>query len=712
MTTPRLQSEEQSSDDEQNVSAVHPISAPHPVIERSTLITDESDFATYLSYSTLVDEEAQSHDSRSSLPPRQTTTSPDNSTPEAEQSPLLSEHPSNGELPTNEAHSFLHQAFVSVNTEGHASGGTLRSREEPLPDDTTSQSSSVPAGNHQNLEWIPYTLRWQSLTILVISTVILLSLVVALWWRSVVNNGLGTDDGSSMLLFGWRFTPPLLAVLYVQMTAMLLDDVKRTECFARMARSGGASAASSILRAPGAWWNALADGLSKHGGHRRWLLFSTACLNIIGFLAISPLSSSFLELAEVMVTSEVEFTRMTPQQRITPVSSRETKLRIVTHLLQNISTSAWISENYTILPFWPSTFADTALGPELPGPFQTWQAETWVLSTELDCHPLSLVNVTGEPDFVTYAGDMAWKLELSSGGKCKYTISTISDEFFGWYNALMLEPNVQHSKECEDTELILVVMEVRVARKGTGFSGHACSSKYYMAEIVATAQISDTDSSVVFDEKEYLKKRRPMPSSFLNTDEIQNISLAESWCDYVSLIAGNVGPFIKSGDLFPLLYATYNFDLEAIVDDKTLISRAEKVKQEVFAETLHYSLQTHGASTDNVSGKATKIESRVVVAAGVSIALVSFLWISLFLEMVIWSLSRIRVRPLNLKEDPATTTGIAALIVPGSETHINLRKLKHDFQALIQPIIEKKQFHTTYSRLHELNFVLEIPEGI
>lgn len=40
-----------------------------------------------------------------------------------------------------------------------------------------------------------------------------------------------------MVLFGWRFTPTLIAVLYAQMTVILFEDVKRTEPFARLAKA-------------------------------------------------------------------------------------------------------------------------------------------------------------------------------------------------------------------------------------------------------------------------------------------------------------------------------------------------------------------------------------------------------------------------------------------------------------------------------------------
>jgi hypothetical protein len=79
-------------------------------------------------------------------------------------------------------------------------------------------------------------------------------------------------------------------------------------------------------------------------------------VNILGFLAMSPLSSSLLSSQDVSVPKRVDFERMTPKadSALAMNAGRETYFRTIGHLLQNVSTSAWISDNYTILPFWPS----------------------------------------------------------------------------------------------------------------------------------------------------------------------------------------------------------------------------------------------------------------------------------------------------------------------------------------------------------------------
>ncbi|KAE8162573.1 hypothetical protein BDV40DRAFT_312370 [Aspergillus tamarii] len=164
------------------------------------------------------------------------------------------------------------------------------------PDQPASDSEIRPDQRKQSLSWLPLTLQNNFLGLLSLLALVLCAVTIALLVTSQANYGLGSDNGSSKILFGWRFSPTLVAVIYIQLTAMLVDDVKRVEPFARLAGPQGSEASSSILQKPGAWWNALHDGFSrrKNGGSSRgWVLFCATLVNVLGFLLISPLSSAF-----------------------------------------------------------------------------------------------------------------------------------------------------------------------------------------------------------------------------------------------------------------------------------------------------------------------------------------------------------------------------------------------------------------------------------
>lgn len=269
---------------------------------------------------------------------------------------------------------------------------------------TENNDKKLDPRHNQGTGWLPYTLRRWFLAIYVALSLAFAAAVTALYERSDANQGLGGDDGSVMVLLGWRFTPTLVAVLYVQLSSIMLQDAKRTEPFARLSRSGKSDASSTILHAPGAWWAALIEGgsKSKADGRRSWFLFCAALLNIIGFLGISPISSSLLISKEVSVPRPTEFLQMTsPENSSIPLYvGRETIFRTLGHLLQDITTSAWITDNYTVIPFWPSYVDTVPLGPTLSGNQQVWEAEAQVLSMEFSCNDMPIVSavVTQPPN--------------------------------------------------------------------------------------------------------------------------------------------------------------------------------------------------------------------------------------------------------------------------------------------------------------------------
>lgn len=242
---------------------------------------------------------------------------------------------------------------------------------------------------------MPFTLRWYFLVLPITVSLGLGSILVYLSVYSKQNHGIGTDDGTSAMLFGWRFVPTLIAVLYAQMTVILFEDVKRTEPFARLARApvGGANAYGTLLQTPRAWWSIFFDTCfrRKKIGRTSLALFCAALVNVIALLAISPLSSALLTSEEVLVPRTVEFTRVVPKNNtlLTMQPSRDTYYRMLNAALRNVSTSAWVTDNSTTFPFWPSSQA-AQFGPRLASPYGTWDAETITIQSSFQCQTMTL----------------------------------------------------------------------------------------------------------------------------------------------------------------------------------------------------------------------------------------------------------------------------------------------------------------------------------
>jgi hypothetical protein len=294
--------------------------------------------------------------------------------------------------------------------------------------------------NLRKESWLPFSLRWYYLVITTIISLCLGCILLYLTIYSKRNHGIGADNGSSAILFGWRFTPTLIAVLYAQMTVILFEDTKRTEPFARLAKApaGGANAYGTLLQTPRAWWSIFIDVCfrRKRLGHTSWSLVCAAVINVIALLAISPLSSALLTSEEVLLPRSIEFTRVVPKAntQIPMVPTRETYYRAMNALLRNVSTSAWLNDTSMAFPFWPSS-ESAQFGPSLSSSYGAWKAETNALDFAYECQNMTLESANIESK--QYSGVYTTQgygpfngtqpmvtFVLTSGDGCRYELTT------------------------------------------------------------------------------------------------------------------------------------------------------------------------------------------------------------------------------------------------------------------------------------------------
>lgn len=573
-------------------------------------------------------------------------------------------------------------------------------------------------------EWFPYTLSWQYLSLLAFFTLALMITVIVLYWYSATHYGLWDDNDSAITFFGWRFAPSLFAVIYVQMTAMLLEDVKRTEPFARMARPGGALGASTILQSSGAWWNALFDGISKkkNGGRRSWLLISSSLINILGFLTISPLSPSLLEPVSVAMVKPTNFTALLMNPGLQLSVGRETYMRILGNILQNVSTSAWISDEYVAVPVRPSYIDRIPSGSSLLSTPETWYSETIVMNTDLDCRQMELkhsmvVNET-YPDPITNKPErVSLGFSLSSGDGCIYNISikpVYGAERRGrasWGNLSDISAmTTKHPSECDDSEFIVSLSPAdydtgTALQVGRDFnvSAYVCTSRYYMAKMEVTAHSSGTQSDIFIDEEQYHKERTQIPITTLNTTALQEIALSSNWSEYTPFMESDYDGPIISGLALPLS-ALYDFDIDRMIEDQNIVAQAKRIKQRIFGEAVQYSLlQRNNSHQGLIKGRIRTVQRRVCVVFGVAITVIVLLQVSLVLLIVVWLLSQRRRRVLSLREDPAKTSTACSLIANQPSIRGKLLEPDHGSDKGVYETIRNSRYHISPRALHEID---------
>lgn len=599
---------------------------------------------------------------------------------------------------------------------------TTHSRTKQGPRQKTNTEHNEEGSTIWSQNWIPYTLTHPFLSVTSLAALALCLLCFLLWWKSSINYGLGPDDGSSSLLFGWRYSPTLIAVIYVQMTTVLLQDVKRTEPYARLARPGGADASCSILKAPGAWWTALYDGFAKKkNGGRSVILICASLVNIIGFLAISPLSSAFLFSEEVVVPKSINFFTLAPAAG-SPLpldADRSTHFRTIANLLQNVSTSPWITDNYTILPFWPAELEPVPVASLPTSATRKWVAETTMFKSDLTCMPMTLEKqASGDIQYTEgYAPIASNSTIWSSPDGCKYGISapttfwvtgggswSDASDFYYAQSALNQGGGAvsgsNHTAECNGRQVILVTESWEI--ENAAFSAQICDTTYYMANITASVALTGDFPDILFDENEFQQKKVAIPDSVLNTTAMRDLTLDVNWPTYMLSILWSGAATLGGPSV--LLGALYDYNMTTMARDPNWARLAAIANQRYFGEVLQAALTHQGASQRvPMRGTLHDIETRVVVQAGPAVALGILFATSFLLLLAVWWCAQPRYRPLNLKEDPASTLGVAALIAYAGRVGLGFQTFRHPSKKDLRDRLNGHRFHTDSDGLSRVN---------
>lgn len=254
---------------------------------------------------------------------------------------------------------------------------TVAERGEQIADDKTRFNGQT--------QWRPLTLRTPYFSFVLGLTIALGSLVLFLTIRSIRHNGLDSDDDSSVLLFGRRFSPTLLATIYGLFVASMLNDVRRTKVFARLSRPGGSSAEKTLYFPTRSWWNDPVDALSR--GTRSYALLCASILYILALL-VSPLSAGLLTPTDKQVSVSRTFQRAkvgNPLWR--QGSEEEIMFCTISGGIIGQPTSVWVSKSSAILPFWPAGYDSALLGSKFTTNLQheRWQVPSIAYTVELRC---------------------------------------------------------------------------------------------------------------------------------------------------------------------------------------------------------------------------------------------------------------------------------------------------------------------------------------
>lgn len=556
--------------------------------------------------------------------------------------------------------------------------------------------------------WLPYTLRWPWLSGMIAYAFLLEITVVIIHSISARNFGLVNDNESGGIVVGSIFVPTTLAVIYVLWMSILLDDIKRTEAFARLASPSGALAESSLTWTADAWWNALFDSLPKRSQKTSWAMLSSTILFALGFLVVSPLSSTLILSQDLIFTQDTKFSQLNTASSMplqaNPLSA--TYFRTISNILQNVTTSAWLTEKYAVLPFWPDEITQAPLGPIIANhTLQTWTANTTVFSAELDCEDLESTGVktTELPGDGGSDTTIGISVSLSSQSGCTVNlqlnnISSLATSGGAIWSAMgdnmKFDPdqseNTLTTKDCPQDEVVIFTTPLTNGTdilSNSTVTGASCRAFYYLANTLATVALSEGKTLVTINEPQYLAARTPIPDNVANISAFKEVFFASNWTTHVNtknLAETNhyESPF-ASGPA-NLLSALYDFSPGQLVADKNATTNMQKIKQRFLAELLRDAFDESSSAVPlTISGDVLDNVRRLVVVPAVAITLEVIIAVQLVLLAAVFVYTRPTKRPLGLTADPASSMGLAKLLT--NEPH-TIQSLEHLYDKPLQQL--------------------------
>lgn len=630
-------------------------------------------------------------------------------------------------------------------------GSILRSRAVTLTSlHQSSRQRSSPRsyiGEEPVCDWLPISLRWSFLLFVFIFSTGLAGVVLYLTIFSQKHQGLGRVQESDIFVFAWRFTPTIFAVIFSLLPMAIVKDVKRTEPYARLSRPDGASAEFSLFLKFRSLWFDPFHSLSKqrNDGFRNWALFWASVINLLALLIIIPFSSAFLSPREVAVTRDSRFSSLTTNVSggLQLYTDDSVLFRTTSSILFNTTTSAWVSNDFAVLPFWPSDMEGLPAGAALSFSNQEWTARTTVYQSRLDCSPMTLQGfgnytitkrLTSTVDFTAYELIDLTSFVLQSQDGCSlgfsgYPAGATKNSLYGtgggWWagppsfsypslwnpgngtfeglngtNPIMLNS----SSECGDRSMFIFATPYK---EGDYFRalGQVCKSSYYSADIPVTVSNVGSSSSFKFDGVLFNMTRAPVNSRIFDVAAFENGFLTQDWSSKFQSPRSTSSPPLplrpRLGGPMALLGAQNDYDLAKMSTSPNLVDQARQIKQRFFGESMQAAFQSiKPGQVASVTGRIAVSERRIVVSLGVGIVLMIALFLSSLITGLVIGYTRLHERPLNLLHDPSSAKTIASLISSGQNTRPLFEGLDTSSEAAMRKHLSRHVFYLRHGVIY------------
>jgi len=596
------------------------------------------------------------------------------------------------------------------------------------------------SNTHSEPQWMPFALRWHFITTAAGFSISCAAITFALYRYSHNNNGLCAEDSA---MPGWKFIPTLIAVVYTQLTGIILGAVKRTGPFARMGKTDGRIpvARYTLLEKAKPWWTTLTRGFQRrrNGGSWNWVTILSCGTYILAILGISPMSAALLRTKGIHQTSPETLARLAMRNglMLQPRAERDTYLRTMGAIFQNYSSSPWITDEFVILPFWSRDSVDT--GSRWDYKVQdsgTWEANTTVFHADLVCAKLDMkkndMYLRHAPEEWQEDGEKFYQASvlLESNNGCQFNLTVnVSDtalttDWISWSDInnitsddySMSDAIVQWNEHCHEDEIIMMsspwlprqdITPIDEFLQNMTMLAYACHTNHSMATIPTRATASSGTLSVEFDENLFHQIRTPVPPTVLDLLELRKAYTDIKWSDFVPHETKTSDIEIDLYDVpftgpAAILGEPYNFSIPRMMADSQLPVVAAQFRRRFFAEIVGGSLQRTEVLEERSTAGHRLGSVRIVLVSGQAACIICALLLICFVFFlgILWE-TRAAKTTLNISQDPSTLLGTS---IWGSGDAMVLRgftKLDLATRKTLKEELAGKVFYSKHGKLRE-----------
>jgi len=278
----------------------------------------------------------------------------------------------------------------------------------------------------------------------------------------------------------------------------------------------------------------------------------------MAILLLSPLSASMLSLVEVQITTVEDFQRLElPRPLISQDTTTDlTYFRTISSVVHDLKSSAWLTDDYAVLPLFPTSMDTPPFEAILTMEIELWQGTTSVYQADLQCIPMQVTsrNYTS-PDELTEHQILTF--ESSDGCTVERNVSgfsgLVAPPTGGWWsntatsnfpsieNTLPQEINQTQTSECDNRGMFFVVSPFYTNQSDQPVDSYAqlCSPTYLVADDVATTITNTRDTSTMTIDKEAFERTKVrLDRSVIDVQAFEAQFLDQAWSAYFNHLVG------------------------------------------------------------------------------------------------------------------------------------------------------------------------------